>query len=78
MTDRERRLYGFFAVCYFAQGMAGLAYEPVDYLLKDVMHLGPGQAALFITWMTLPLTITPVFGLLPALLPWRANAASRT
>ena len=70
LTERERRLYGFFAVCYFAEGMAGLAYEPVDYLLKDVMHLGPGQAALFITWMTLPLTIKPVFGLLTDMLPW--------
>jgi predicted MFS family arabinose efflux permease len=70
MTERERRLYGFFAVCYFAEGMAGLAYEPVDYLLKDVLHLGPAQAALFITLMTLPLTIKPVFGLLTDLLPW--------
>ncbi|HEX4047005.1 MAG TPA: MFS transporter [Elusimicrobiota bacterium] len=70
MTDRERRLYGFFAVVYFAEGMAGLAYEPVDYLLKDVMHLGAGQAALFVTWMTLPLTIKPLFGLLTDMLPW--------
>jgi predicted MFS family arabinose efflux permease len=53
--------------------MAGLAYEPVDYLLKDVMHLGAGQAALFITLMTLPLTIKPVFGLLTDLLPWRGK-----
>ena len=70
LDERERRLYGFFAVCYFAQGMAGLAYEPVDYLLKDVMRLGPGRAALFITWMTLPLTVKPLFGLLTDLLPW--------
>jgi predicted MFS family arabinose efflux permease len=70
LSERERRLYRFFAVCYFAQGMAGLAYEPVDYLLKDVMHLGPQSAALFITLMTLPLTIKPVFGLLTDLLPW--------
>lgn len=70
MTSREKRLYGFFAVTYFAEGMAGLAYEPVDYLLKDVLHLGPQQAALFITWMTLPLTIKPLFGLLTDLLPW--------
>jgi predicted MFS family arabinose efflux permease len=70
VTDREKRLYGFFAVCYFAEGMAGVAYEPVDYLLKDVLHLGPAQAALFITWMTLPLTIKPVFGFLTDMLPW--------
>jgi predicted MFS family arabinose efflux permease len=70
MTARERRLYYFFAVTYFAEGMAGLAYEPVDYLLKDVLHLGAGRAALFIAWMTLPLTIKPLFGLLTDLLPW--------
>lgn len=70
MTARERRLYAFFAVCYFAEGMAGLAYEPVDYLLKDGLHLGPAQAAAFVTWMTLPLTIKPVFGLLTDFLPW--------
>lgn len=70
MSARERRLYAFFAVVYFAEGMAGLAYEPVDYLLKDVLHLGPAQAAAFITWMTLPLTIKPVFGLLTDVLPW--------
>ncbi len=70
MAAREKRLYTFFAVAYFAQGMAGLAYEPVDYLLKDVLHLGPGQAAAFIAWMTLPLTIKPLFGLLTDFLPW--------
>lgn len=70
MTARERRLYWFFTATYFAEGMAGLAYEPVDYLLKDALHLGPGQAALFVTWMTLPLTVKPLFGLFTDLLPW--------
>ncbi len=70
MTSRERRLYWFFAVNYFAQGMAGLAYEPVGYLLKDGLRLGPAKAAVFVAWMTLPLTIKPVFGLLTDMLPW--------
>ena len=70
MTPREKRLYGFFAVVYFAEGMAGLAYEPVGYLLKDVLHLGPGRSAAFIAWMTLPLTVKPLFGLITDLLPW--------
>lgn len=70
MPARERRLYTFFAVNYFAQGMAGLAYEPVSYLLKDSLGLGPAQAAAFVTWMTIPLTIKPLFGLLTDLLPW--------
>lgn len=70
MDVRERRLYLFFAVNYFAQGMGGLAYEPVSYLLKDSLGLGPAQSASFVAWMTLPLTIKPFFGLLTDLLPW--------
>ncbi|MEK7382850.1 MAG: MFS transporter [Elusimicrobiota bacterium] len=70
MTARECRLYSFFAVNYFAQGMGGLAYEPVSYLLKDSLGLGPAQAAAFVSWMTIPLTIKPIFGLLTDLLPW--------
>lgn len=67
MSDRA---YLFFAVNYAAQGMANLAYEPVSYLLKDGLRLGPGEAAAFISWMTLPLTVKPLFGLLSDLLPW--------
>ena len=67
---RRDRLYLFFAVNYFAQGMAGLAYEPVSYYLKDALGLGPAQAAAFVVWMTLPLTIKPLFGLLTDFLPW--------
>ncbi len=67
---RQDRLYVFFAVNYFAQGMAGLAYEPVSYYLKDALGLGPAQAAAFVVWMTLPLTIKPLFGLLTDFLPW--------
>ncbi len=70
MEARERRLYAFFAVNYFAQGLAGLAYEPLDYLLKDGLKLGSADAALFVTYMTLPLTFKPLFGLLTDLLPW--------
>jgi predicted MFS family arabinose efflux permease len=70
VEQRERRLYAFFAVNYFVQGLAGLAYEPLDYLLKDGLRLGSADAALFVTWMTLPLTFKPLFGLLTDLLPW--------
>lgn len=70
MTARGRRLYWFFAVNYFTQGMAGLAYEPVSYLLKDSLGLGPSQAAAVVTWMTFPLIIKPLFGLLTDFLPW--------
>ncbi len=67
---RKDRLLLFFAVNYFAQGMGGLAYEPVSYYLKDALGLGPAQAAGFVAWMTLPLTIKPLFGVLTDFLPW--------
>ncbi len=67
---KRDRIYLFFAVNYFAQGMGGLAYEPVSYYLKDALGLGPSDAAMFVAWMTLPLTIKPLFGLLTDFLPW--------
>ncbi len=57
-------LYLFCAVNYFAQGMAGIVYEPVNYLLKDGLKLSAGQAAVFVAWMTAPFVIKPLFGLL--------------
>ncbi|MCM2304211.1 MAG: MFS transporter [Elusimicrobia bacterium] len=67
---KRDRIYLFFAINYFAQGMGGLAYEPVSYYLKDALGLGPAQAAAFVAWMTLPLTIKPLFGVLTDFLPW--------
>jgi len=67
---KRERIYWFFAINYFAQGMGGLAYEPVSYYLKDALGLGPGESAMFVAWMTLPLTIKPLFGLLTDFLPW--------
>ena len=67
---RRDKLLVFFAINYFAQGMGGLAYEPVSYYLKDALHLGAAQSAAFVAWMTLPLTIKPLFGLLTDFLPW--------
>ncbi|MDE2238104.1 MAG: hypothetical protein KGK30_09460, partial [Elusimicrobia bacterium] len=63
------RIYLFFAFCYLAQGMSGIIYEPLAYLLKDVLHLGSAQAAAFVWWMTLPMLIKPVFGVLTDMLP---------
>ena len=67
---KRDKIYLFFAINYFAQGMGGLAYEPVSYYLKDALGLGPAQAAAFVAWMTLPLTIKPLFGVLTDFLPW--------
>lgn len=63
------RIYLFFAANYFAQGMSGIAYEPINYLLKDRLGLSAGQASIFIAWMTLPFLIKPFFGLLTDLCP---------
>jgi len=67
---KRDKIYYFLAVNYFAQGMGGLAYEPVSYYLKDALGLGPTQAAMFVAGMTMPLTIKPLFGLLTDFLPW--------
>jgi len=64
VTDSLRRRYVFFSVNYFIQGIIGIVYEPLNYLLKDSLRLTPGQASGFIAWMTLPLlaaaALTPV------------------
>lgn len=73
MDERARRLSLFFAVNYFAQGMAGIAYTPLSYLLKDDLGLGAAESAVFISVMTLPLMLKPFFGLLTDLLPWRGR-----
>ena len=69
MNGRFDRLYLFCAVNYFAQGMSGLVYEPINYLLKDGLKLDAGQAAVFVAWMTAPFLLKPLFGLLTDLLP---------
>lgn len=61
---RFDRLYIFCAVNYFAQGMAGIVYEPVNYLLKDGLKLSAGETAAFVAWMTAPFLLKPLFGLL--------------
>ncbi len=58
------RAYLFFAANYFAQGMSGIAYEPISYLLKDALGLGAGAASSFVAWMTLPYTLKPALGAL--------------
>jgi predicted MFS family arabinose efflux permease len=69
MKAGRERIRLFFAACYLAQGMSGLVYEPLSYELKDRLSLGPAASAAFIWWMTLPLLLKPLFGLLTDLLP---------
>jgi predicted MFS family arabinose efflux permease len=62
-------IYIFFAVNYFAQGMGGIAYEPISYLLKDGLGLKAAESANFTFWMTLPFLIKPLYGFVTDLLP---------
>ncbi len=57
------RLASFFLLTYFAQGMGGIVFEPLSYWLKDGYGMGPGAAASFTAWMTLPFLLKPLFGL---------------
>jgi hypothetical protein len=66
---RRRRLTLFFVATYLAQGLAGIAYEPISYLLKDVLRLGAGQSAAFTAVMTLPFLLKPLLGLLTDAVP---------
>ncbi|MBI5882951.1 MAG: MFS transporter [Elusimicrobia bacterium] len=64
------RLTVFFAVNYFAQGMLGIVFEPLSYLLKDGLGLSAGDSAVFVAWMTFPFLLKPLFGLLTDMAPW--------
>lgn len=69
MNPRNDRLYFFFASVYLAQGLVGVAYEPISYLLKDGLGLGPSESASFVAWMTLPFLFKPVLGIVADALP---------
>jgi predicted MFS family arabinose efflux permease len=69
VTDSLRRRYVFFSVNYFVQGIIGIVYEPLNYLLKDTLRLTPGQASGFIAWMTLPLLLKPLYGFVTDFIP---------
>jgi predicted MFS family arabinose efflux permease len=66
---RASRLYLFFIATYFAQGMVGIAYEPISYLLKDVLKLSASQSATFVAWMAAPFLFKPFMGLITDGLP---------
>ena len=68
-----RRSALFFAALYFVQGTidlsTGLPYQPIQYLLKDDLHLSAGQAGFVWAMIGLGWTIKPVYGLLSDFLP---------
>src|SRR5688572_8754919 len=65
----ERRLPLFFAAVYLSQGLVGIAYEPIAYLLKDVLRLSPAESAAFTAVMTAPFLLKPLLGALSDAFP---------
>jgi MFS family permease len=72
----RRGLLFFFAVNYLAQGMVGIVYEPIFYILKDSLGLDAAQSAAFVAWMTAPFLLKPLLGLLTDLFPLKGRLRS--
>lgn len=70
---RLRRLAVFFATVYAVQGLAepkaGLAAQPIFFLLKDEMRLSPAEAATFLALVGVAWNVKPAYGLLSDLVP---------
>jgi predicted MFS family arabinose efflux permease len=68
-----RRLLVFFAAVYAVQGLvepkAGLATQPLFFLLKDEMRLGAAQTATFLALVGIAWNVKPLYGLLSDLVP---------
>ncbi len=59
----------FFIATYLAQGLIGIAYEPIYYLQKDVLHLSVQESGYFAAAMTLPFLFKPVLGAISDIFP---------
>jgi MFS family permease len=68
-----RRLVVFFATVYAVQGFAepnaGLATQPIFFLLKDEMRLTPAQTATFLALVGFAWNVKPLYGLISDLIP---------
>jgi predicted MFS family arabinose efflux permease len=68
-----RRLLVFFATVYAVQGVAepkaGLATQPIFFLLKDEMRLSAAETATFLALIGLAWNVKPLYGLLSDLVP---------
>ncbi len=62
-----RRLAAFFAAIYFVQGVAepgaGIGGQPIFYLLKEGLGLGPADTAAFMATLGVAWTVKPLYGL---------------
>jgi predicted MFS family arabinose efflux permease len=70
----SRRLTLFFAITYFAQGLAdlsaGLVNQPAQYLLKEQMGLSAAESGVFWAVVGLGWTCKPLYGLLSDFIPF--------
>jgi predicted MFS family arabinose efflux permease len=68
-----RRLAVFFAAVYAVQGLAepkaGLATQPIFFLLKDELRLGAAETATFLALIGVAWNVKPLYGLLSDLVP---------
>jgi MFS family permease len=68
-----RRLLVFFATVYAVQGLAepkaGLAAQPIFFLLKDEMRLSAGETAAFLALIGFAWNVKPLYGLISDLVP---------
>ncbi|MGH9548687.1 MAG: MFS transporter, partial [Terriglobales bacterium] len=67
-----RRLMIFFALVYVAEGLgqvSGLINQPLTYYLKSVFGWGPDRVTEYLTVLTLPWVIKPVYGILSDFIP---------
>lgn len=73
VRGRLLRLNLFFSAVYFVQGIAepgaGLASQPLFFLLKDTLRLSAAQAATFLAVVGVAWNIKPVYGLVSDLFP---------
>jgi MFS family permease len=68
-----QRLFVFFATVYVVQGVAepkaGLATQPIFFLLKDEMRLSAAETAAFFALIGIAWNVKPLYGLLSDLVP---------
>ena len=68
-----RRLLVFFATVYAVQGLAepnaGLATQPIFFLLKDEMRLTAAETATFLAFVGFAWNVKPLYGLISDLIP---------
>jgi predicted MFS family arabinose efflux permease len=68
-----RRLVVFFAAVYFVQGFAepnaGIAQQPLFFLLKDELRLSAAETATFLAIVGLAWNVKPLYGLTSDLVP---------